>query len=43
MTMAVRLASAAAAVKCLRFGGRLGAPTREEALAMMAQHYPDQD
>ncbi|MER8636220.1 MULTISPECIES: PfkB family carbohydrate kinase [unclassified Mesorhizobium] len=32
---AVAVASAAAALKCLRFGGRLGAPTRAETLAFM--------
>lgn len=36
----LRFASAAAALKCLRFGGRLGAPGREETLAMMAAHWP---
>jgi sulfofructose kinase len=34
---AVRFASAAAALKCLRFGGRLGAPTRAETNAFLAQ------
>ncbi|TIN38287.1 MAG: sugar kinase [Mesorhizobium sp.] len=38
---ALRFASAAAALKCLRFGGRLGAPDRAETLAMMAAHWPD--
>ena len=33
---ALRFASAAAALKCLRFGGRLGAPDRAETLAMVA-------
>ncbi|MDX8513230.1 sugar kinase [Mesorhizobium captivum] len=37
---ALRFASAAAALKCLRFGGRLGAPNRAETLAMMAAHWP---
>ncbi|WP_296746407.1 sugar kinase [Mesorhizobium sp.] len=37
---AIRFASAAAALKCLRFGGRLGAPDRAETLAMMAAHWP---
>ncbi|UVK40282.1 sugar kinase [Mesorhizobium sp. AR10] len=37
---ALRFASAAAALKCLRFGGRLGAPDRTETLAMMAAHWP---
>lgn len=40
MESALRFASAAAALKCLRFGGRLGAPGREETLAMMAAHWP---
>ncbi|RVD60704.1 sugar kinase [Mesorhizobium sp. M2D.F.Ca.ET.185.01.1.1] len=40
MEEALRFASAAAALKCLRFGGRLGAPTRAETLAMMAAHWP---
>ncbi|MEI9429609.1 sugar kinase [Mesorhizobium sp. Cs1299R1N3] len=38
---ALRLASAAAALKCLRFGGRLGAPDRAETLAMMAATWPE--
>lgn len=37
---ALRFASAAAALKCLRFGGRLGAPDRAETLAMVAQTWP---
>ncbi|MER9656897.1 sugar kinase [Mesorhizobium sp. M0152] len=37
---ALRFASAAAALKCLRFGGRLGAPDRTETLAMMESHWP---
>ncbi|WP_292318706.1 PfkB family carbohydrate kinase, partial [Mesorhizobium sp.] len=37
---ALRFASAAAALKCLRFGGRLGAPDRAETMAMMAAHWP---
>ena len=37
---ALRFASAAAALKCQRFGGRLGAPDRAETLAMMASHWP---
>ena len=37
---ALRFASAAAALKCLRFGGRLGAPDRAETLAMMASTWP---
>ena len=36
----VRFASSAAAVKCTRFGGRLGAPTRAETEAMLARSYP---
>ncbi|TPN76875.1 sugar kinase [Mesorhizobium sp. CU2] len=40
MEEALRFASAAAALKCLRFGGRLGAPDRAETLAMMADHWP---
>ncbi|TIP54769.1 MAG: hypothetical protein E5X68_36445, partial [Mesorhizobium sp.] len=39
MEEALRFASAAAALKCLRFGGRLGAPNRAETLAMMAAHW----
>ncbi|WP_027143499.1 sugar kinase [Mesorhizobium sp. WSM3626] len=38
---ALRFASAAAALKCLRFGGRLGAPDRTETLAMMAATWPE--
>ncbi|WFP64684.1 sugar kinase [Mesorhizobium sp. WSM4904] len=37
---ALRFASAAAALKCLRFGGRLGAPNKAETMAMMAAHWP---
>ncbi len=37
---ALRFASAAAALKCLRFGGRLGAPDRAETLAMVAATWP---
>jgi sulfofructose kinase len=33
---AMRFASAAAALKCSRPGGRLGAPTREEVIAFLA-------
>lgn len=40
MEEALHFASAAAALKCLRFGGRLGAPDRAETLAMMAAHWP---
>lgn len=40
MEEALRFASAAAALKCLRFGGRLGAPDRAETLAMMAARWP---
>ncbi len=32
---AIRFASAAAAIKCTRFGGRLGAPTRDEVEALL--------
>ncbi|ESY81638.1 carbohydrate kinase [Mesorhizobium sp. LNHC221B00] len=39
---ALRFASAAAALKCLRFGGRLGAPNRAETLAMVAATWPGQ-
>ena len=35
---AIRFASAAAALKCQRFGGRLGAPDRAETLAMMESY-----
>lgn len=38
---ALRFASAAAALKCLRFGGRLGAPDRGETLAMVAATWPE--
>jgi sulfofructose kinase len=34
---AIALASAAAAIKCLYFGGRLGAPTRNETLKFMEE------
>ncbi|MER8463610.1 sugar kinase [Mesorhizobium sp. M1409] len=37
---ALRFASAAAALKCLHFGGRLGAPDRAETLAMVAATWP---
>jgi sulfofructose kinase len=37
---AVRFASAAAAVKCTRFGGRDGAPTRAEVEAFLAARSP---
>ena len=37
---ALRFASAAAALKCLRFGGRLGAPDRAETLALVAATWP---
>ncbi len=33
---AIRFASAAAAIKCTRFGGRAGAPDRDEVLAFLA-------
>lgn len=35
---AIRFASAAAAIKCTRFGGRSGAPTRGEVERFLAQH-----
>jgi sulfofructose kinase len=35
---AVRFASAAAAIKCTRFGGRAGAPTRAEVETLMDRH-----
>jgi sulfofructose kinase len=35
MERTIRFASAAAAVKCLTFGGRLGAPNRAQTLAML--------
>lgn len=35
---AVRFASATAALKCARFGGRSGTPTREELERFLAQH-----
>lgn len=34
---AVRFANAAAAIKCTRFGGRLGAPNRAEAEALLLE------
>ncbi|MBX9874054.1 MAG: sugar kinase, partial [Beijerinckiaceae bacterium] len=34
---AIRFASAAAAIKCTRFGGRSGAPRRQEIEAFLAQ------
>lgn len=37
---ALRFASAAAALKCQRFGGRLGAPDRAETMAMVATTWP---
>lgn len=36
MERTIRFASAAAAIKCTRFGGRLGAPTRAEVEAFLA-------
>ena len=33
----IRFAAAAAAIKCTRFGGRLGAPTRAEVEALLAE------
>ena len=38
MDETLRFASAAAAIKCTRFGGRLGAPDRAEVLAFLAAH-----
>ena len=35
---AVRFASAVAAIKCTRFGGRAGTPTREEVERFLAEH-----
>ncbi|RYE07080.1 MAG: sugar kinase [Hyphomicrobiales bacterium] len=35
--VAIRFASAAAAIKCTRFGGRLGAPTRKEVATFLAR------
>jgi sulfofructose kinase len=37
-TAAVRFANAAAAIKCTRFGGRKGAPTRAEVDAFLRSH-----
>lgn len=37
---AIRFASAAAALKCLRFGGRLGAPSRAETVAFLEDWKP---
>jgi sulfofructose kinase len=37
MAEILRFASAAAAIKCTRFGGRLGAPTRDEVEAFLAR------
>ena len=37
---AIRFASAAAAIKCTRFGGRLGAPTRAETLTFLREWTP---
>ncbi|RDJ22968.1 sugar kinase [Bosea caraganae] len=34
---AIRFASAAAAIKCMRFGGRAGAPTRDEVERFLAE------
>jgi sulfofructose kinase len=34
---AIRFASAAAAIKCTRFGGRSGAPKRDEVEHFLAQ------
>jgi sulfofructose kinase len=38
---ALRFASAAAAIKCTRYGGRTGAPTRDEVSAFMARRPVD--
>jgi len=38
MAEIIRFASAAAAIKCTRFGGRLGAPDRAEVEAFLARH-----
>jgi sulfofructose kinase len=35
MAAAARFANAAAAIKCTRFGGRLGAPSRAEVLSLL--------
>jgi sulfofructose kinase len=35
---AIEIASAAAAIKCLRFGGRLGAPRRTETFEFIEEH-----
>lgn len=35
----IRFAAAAAAIKCTRFGGRLGAPTRAEVEAFLAERH----
>jgi sulfofructose kinase len=35
---AIRFANAVAAIKCTRFGGRAGTPTRSEAEALMKEH-----
>lgn len=37
---AIRHASAAAAIKCMRFGGRRGAPTRAETIAFLEEWKP---
>ncbi|MES0128388.1 sugar kinase [Mesorhizobium sp. M0029] len=37
---ALRFASAAAALKCQRFGGRLGAPNRADTMAMLEATWP---
>lgn len=37
MAEIMRFASAAAAIKCTRFGGRLGAPTRQEVEAFLSE------
>jgi sulfofructose kinase len=40
MAEVITFASAAAALKCQKFGGRLGAPNRTETLAMMHRELP---
>ena len=37
----MRFASAAAAIKCSRFGGRAGAPAKSEVDALLSQHPED--
>jgi sulfofructose kinase len=40
VTGAARFANAAAALKCTRFGGRLGAPSRAEVEALLQRSPP---